>query len=187
MEWAGLLPSTVAVQVDGCSARHIPAQQPADESLRSLHDELATALLRNKLEVHYQPVVDLETLRPVGAEALIRWPRTDVGWVPPTLLIEIAEYGGIIHDVGQWGLRRACADAAQWVDLVPHGCNLAVNLSGCQLAAPTLVSLVRTALRRTGLAPERLMLEITETAYPKDIPAAAAALHALHDEGVGLA
>jgi EAL domain-containing protein (putative c-di-GMP-specific phosphodiesterase class I) len=137
--------------------------------------------------VHYQPILDLETLGPVGAEALIRWPRRDAGWVPPTLIIDIAEHGGIIHDLGPWVLRRACADASEWVDLLPGGCPVSVNLSGCQLADPTLVSLVRTALNRAGLAPELLMLEVTETAYPDDLAVAAAALNELHSFGVGVA
>jgi diguanylate cyclase (GGDEF)-like protein len=128
-----------------------------------LAEDLAGALERSELHVLYQPLVDLAGGHPVGVEALVRWQHPTLGLVSPTEFIPVAERTGLITEIGLFVLETACRQVAQWADLYAS-----VNLSPRQLQEPTLVRDVLDVLARTGLAPHRLVLEITESALVDD-------------------
>ncbi|MCW2566419.1 MAG: hypothetical protein JWN54_516 [Mycobacterium sp.] len=147
-------------------------------------NELRGAVERDELVAYYQPIVELETARPVGVEALVRWAHPARGLVPPGEFIGLAEETGLIVDIGDWVLRRAATDVAAWGsgDL---GCS--VNLSPRQLATPDVVARVTRALERSGLEPHRLTVEITETAVLEDIDEAVRVLDRLKRLGLQVA
>ncbi|HLN39214.1 MAG TPA: EAL domain-containing protein [Xanthobacteraceae bacterium] len=126
---------------------------------RELEDDMRKALSRHEFELHYQTIVNLESRQCCGAEALLRWRHPERGVVLPDQFIPIAEDSGLIVPLGEWILRQACADAGKW----PSHFKVAVNLSPAQFKHGDLLSVLKSALDDTGLAPERLELEITET------------------------
>ncbi|MFA9440400.1 EAL domain-containing protein [Uliginosibacterium sp. sgz301328] len=128
-----------------------------------LESQLRQALERGELLLNYQPQVDLGTGAILGAEALIRWQSEALGFVPPGRFIPIAEESGLIVPIGRWVLRQACLHARTWQDagLAPVG--VAVNISALQFARDDIVTAVSEVLAETGLAPERLELELTES------------------------
>jgi diguanylate cyclase (GGDEF)-like protein/PAS domain S-box-containing protein len=140
--------------------RFFDAQMTADAmALHQLEHDLREAMRRNELEVYYQPVVDGKTRQPVGAEALVRWRHPKKGFIPPDKFIPLAEETGLIVQLGEWVLQTACAEAAKW----PAPLKVAVNLSAVQFNKGNLVDVVMCVLVETGLPPERLELEITES------------------------
>ena len=147
---------------------------------------LRRALERDELVLHYQPVVDLQTGRVVGAEALVRWQHPQDGLIKPDHFIPVAEASRIIVPLGRWVLEQACRDAAAWTGSLA-GLDVAVNLSARQLTRPDVLDHIRQALDVTQLDPKRLLLEVTESAVMEDIDAAGVALHALADLGVRIA
>ena len=150
---------------------------------RELEADLRGALAERQLEVHYQPLVDISGRRVTGFEALLRWRHPTRGMIAPNDFIPIAEANGLIVPIGEWVLRTACADAANWPDEIA----VAVNLSAIQFRAANLTQTVISALAQSGLAPQRLELEITESALLADTAATAATLHALRRFGVRIA
>ena len=128
------------------------------EIRRALELDLRKAVANNDLQLYYQPVVDLDARKVTGVEALMRWNHSTRGFVPPVEFIPLAEETGLIVEMGEWALRRACADAARW----PNDIRVAVNLSPVQFRNKRLVADVANALNASGLAPDRLELEITE-------------------------
>jgi diguanylate cyclase (GGDEF)-like protein/PAS domain S-box-containing protein len=124
-----------------------------------LEMDLRAALHAKALQVHYQPIVDLNSGGVNGFEALIRWPHPERGMIPPTEFIPVAEEMGLIAQIGAFVLHRACTDAAGWPDHI----KIAINLSALQFRHGDLLSVVMGALRNSGLPPRRLELEITET------------------------
>jgi Amt family ammonium transporter len=148
--------------------------------------ELRAALSRSELVLHYQPVIDLGTGQPVGVEALARWQHPQRGLIPPGQFIPVAESSGLIVPLGRWAVDRACRDAAAFAGAA-EGLDVAVNLSVRQLTQPDVVEHVRDALQRSGLDPERLMLEVTESVFMHDADAAAVALNGLAALGVRIA
>lgn len=129
----------------------------------SIENALRTALKKNEFLLHYQPVVDLQSGTVVGVEALIRWQHPERGLVPPFQFIPIAEESSLIVDLGAWVLEEACRQVAQgWRD-VPATMNVAVNVSTKQFLHGDFYATVSDVLGRTGLAPGRLTLEITES------------------------
>jgi diguanylate cyclase (GGDEF)-like protein len=133
---------------------------------RKLEDQLRIAISRGEFELHYQPVIDVKTRRQAGFEALVRWRDPARGLVMPDQFIPLAEDTGLIVPLGVWILQQACADAAKW----PSHIKVAVNLSPVQLAQHDLLEVVLCALVESSLPPERLELEITETAlFRKDV------------------
>jgi diguanylate cyclase (GGDEF)-like protein/PAS domain S-box-containing protein len=122
-------------------------------------NELRRALERGELRVHYQPIVDLETGRMRGVEALARWQHPDRGMIPPSEFIPLAEETGLVVPLGRWVLEQACL---QMRDL-PAPITLSVNLSGRQLLQPELIDQVKRALEQSQLDPRRLRLELTES------------------------
>jgi diguanylate cyclase (GGDEF)-like protein/PAS domain S-box-containing protein len=134
-----------------------------------LKRELVTAIERGEFELRYQPVVDLATHRFVSLEALIRWNHPVRGFISPDEFIPIAEASGAIVPLGRWALRAACEQALRlhW-RVGPSAPSISVNLSTRQLQEPNLVAETINVLRETGLPPEKLVLEITETAMISD-------------------
>jgi diguanylate cyclase (GGDEF)-like protein len=151
-----------------------------------LEQRLHEAIAAERLSLVYQPVVDLESGAVVSAEALVRWREDGETVMEPTDLVALAEAAGRISDVGGWVLKHAVQRAAAW-SAAGYPVRVAVNLSVQQLADPDLVSVVDQALRRCGLPPDRLTLEITETVLLEQAGVAISTLERLCGLGVRLA
>lgn len=128
------------------------------QARRMMELALRMAIARNELEVHYQPLVDSKTSQIMGAEALLRWNMAGQGYISPSEFVPLAEDSGLISEIGRWVLAKACAEAVRW----DKDIRIAVNLSPAQLRNPDFIDFVRETLERTGLAPRRLELEVTE-------------------------
>jgi len=133
-------------------------QAAADKHI--LEKDLRRALAQNELEVHFQPIVDTQTLKMCSAETLVRWRHPEKGLIPPSQFIPLAEESGMILQLGEWILQAACQEAVKW----PSSVKVAVNLSALQLRSPSLLDYVMCVLVESGLPPERLEFEVTETA-----------------------
>lgn len=149
---------------------------------RALEVDLRHALARGEFELHYQPVIDVVTGRADGAEALVRWQHPLRGLIPPDKFIPLAEETGLIAELGEWILKRACTDAARWPDSI----RLAVNLSPVQFRDAHIATVVREALAASGLPARRLELEITESVLLQDSATTLDILHELKALGVGI-
>jgi diguanylate cyclase (GGDEF)-like protein len=150
---------------------------------RELEMDLRRALASEQFELHYQPLVTLETNDVNGFEALLRWHHPTRGLVSPAEFIPIAEETGLIVPLGEWVLKAACNEAVDW----PEHIKVAVNLSPAQLNCRNLVTMVKTALEETGMPPQRLQLEITETVLLQNTFTTLATLHELRKMGVQIA
>jgi len=160
--------------------------------LLGLEHELRLGLERGEFQVHYQPAVDLGSNAIVGVEALLRWTSPTRGSVPPAQFIPVAETTGVIKPLGEFVLREAFGQAAQWLrdGVLPDPFVMWVNLSGKQLTAGGVAPLVLRTLAATGLPPSMVGLEVTETAIVEDGPSGARAraeLEELHEHGVRIA
>ncbi len=145
--------------------------------------ELRDALLRDQLQVLYQPQVDIESWTIVGAEALVRWQHPQLGSVSPVEFIGVAEETGLIHNIGAWVIDRACHDAQH----VLKDLRIAVNVSPSQVKRAGLVGELRAQLQRHRLSPERLEIEITESLLMENVDGALENLHAIKQLGVRIA
>ena len=150
------------------------------QARRSLEIDLRKALALKEFELAYQPQVRSEDGAVSGFEALLRWRHPERGAVSPADFIPLAEEIGLITPIGEWVLRTACAEAATWPDSV----SLAVNVSPVQFRGAKLVDTVTSALARSGLAPSRLELEITEGALLDNTDTVLKVLNSLRDLGV---
>jgi diguanylate cyclase (GGDEF)-like protein len=148
-----------------------------------LEYQLRLAIARDEFELHYQALVDVNTGRRDGFEALVRWNRPGSGRVAPDKFIPLAEETGLIVPLGEWILRRACADAVHW----PAHIKVAVNLSPVQLAHPGLFESIQRALAETSLPAGRLELEITETALFKNNADCETVIRKLKELGISIA
>jgi diguanylate cyclase (GGDEF)-like protein len=137
----------------------------ADERL-DLESALHTAIDEGKLELHYQPKVELESGRVVGVEALVRWKR-DGQYLPPEMFIPLAEESGLVAPLGRWVLETACMQGKAWAEL-GFPITVAVNLSARQFQLQDIDDVVAAALRRSGLDPKQLELELTESLALQD-------------------
>ena len=144
--------------------------------------ELRQALRTGALEIVYQPVFEAATWRVVAAEALLRWPRDGQEEVPPSIFIPVAEETGLIDELGAWTLRQACRDACVW-----PGIRIAVNVSPAQFRNPNFEILVSSVLAETGLPPDRLELEVTETYLIANPIQARRSINAIRHLGVAVA
>jgi len=149
----------------------------------SLERELFRAQERGEFVLYYQPIAEVATQRIVSAEALIRWQHPVRGLVPPDEFIPVAEETGLILQIGSWVLESACRQGAEWGRICP-GFRVSVNVSARQLREPSFVALVRDALWNSGIAPDALELEVTETAAMASPERIAQALGALRSMGV---
>jgi diguanylate cyclase (GGDEF)-like protein len=149
----------------------------------AIEQALRGALARCEMHLHWQPRVDIERWEVVGAEVLLRWQHPELGRVAPDEFIRIAEDAGLIADIGLWVLGRACAHAAQ----MKHPIVVSVNVSPAQLLREDFAQQALRVIQRSGLAPERLEIEVTESLFMDNSPQALANLHALRDVGVRIA
>jgi diguanylate cyclase (GGDEF)-like protein len=155
----------------------------AMQARRVLELDLRHALQAGEFELFFQPQIDLPTRRIAGFEALLRWRHPTKGLVPPDRFIPLAEETGMIVPIGEWVLRQACSAATAW----PDDLRVAVNLSAVQFKSRNLVSTVVGSLSDSGLQPNRLELEITETVMLQDTDITLATLHQLRAKGVQIA
>ena len=150
---------------------------------RQLEIDLRKAIADQALEVYYQPCLSLLSDRITGCEALLRWRHPERGMISPAEFIPIAEETGLINELGEWVLAKACIEATTW----PEGINLAVNVSPVQFKSGTLALKIVSALAASGLPAHRLELEITEAVLIRDDEAALDILHQLREIGVQIA
>jgi diguanylate cyclase (GGDEF)-like protein len=170
----------------GVALRYDPAQFAVAEQRRREESDLRRALAQNEFEVYYQPIVDLAGEHTVGVEALVRWRHPERGVLPPAAFLDLAESIGLLPQLGGWVLEEACRQAAVWQTRSP-GFELNVNLSASQLGNPSLTDDVRDILARTGLRPELLVLELTESVALTDLVESARVLGSLKTLGVRIA
>jgi EAL domain-containing protein (putative c-di-GMP-specific phosphodiesterase class I) len=149
-----------------------------------LEHGLRGALPHGELAVHYQPIFDFRSGRITGAEALLRWNHPQMGAIPPSTFIPLAEASGAMIPIGAWALREACLRARDWRSAGHPALTLAVNLSVTQLQHPELVEQVRTVLRETGMPGRLLELEITESSAMQNPEASIRTLYELKRLGV---
>ncbi|WP_374529641.1 putative bifunctional diguanylate cyclase/phosphodiesterase [Novosphingobium sp.] len=160
-----------------------PALHAHAEERRKLEFSLRRALENNELLLNYQPVVDSKSEQIVSFEALLRWHSEEHGFVSPAKFIPLAEDTRLIVPIGEWVLREACREAANW----PSHVKVAVNVSGEQLLDPGFISSVVTALSNSGLPAQRLEIEVTESIFVRDATTARAALEQIMSLGCGIA
>jgi diguanylate cyclase (GGDEF)-like protein len=153
------------------------------EARNTLEGDLRDAIARCLFEIHYQPYFDVETGHRRGAEALIRWRHPVRGLIPPDQFIPLAEETGLIVPLGEWIIRQACDDATLW----PADTMVSINLSPVQFKQAELFDVVETALRNSGLSPERLEIEITESVLLERACENLVFMERLSDLGVSLA
>jgi diguanylate cyclase (GGDEF)-like protein/PAS domain S-box-containing protein len=150
---------------------------------RLIEHDLRYAISRRELSVVYQPQARTGDQEIIGFEALLRWSNPARGMIPPNVFVPIAEECGLILQIGEWVLREACREAARWANPL----TVAVNVSAIQLHNANFAQLVHEVLFQTGLAPNRLELEITETALIRDLNRALSTLRQLKGLGVRIA
>jgi diguanylate cyclase (GGDEF)-like protein len=166
----------------GTFRRFDPMLDARLQARRSLEADLRRAIVVQEFELHYQPLVDARSGRITAAEALVRWRHPERGLVPPADFIPLAEETGLIGPLGQWVLRTACTQAARW----PSHIRVAVNLSPAQFRDLRLAETVKAALTASGLAANRLELEITEGVLLADEERTLATLTRLRAAGVSI-
>lgn len=181
---AGLVLALLAVAVLGLALRTLGSD--GRSMIAGLHEgwveaELRRALRRDALDLVFQPLVEIASGRPLGAEALLRWTHPVRGAIPPAVFVPVAERAGLMPQLGRVALRRAVLEAARW-----DGLKVAVNVSPLQLCEPGFVALVRETLEASGLPPRCLELEITEGVLVADPSGAAAVLRQLRRLGVAI-
>ncbi len=167
----------------GTSRFFEPEMNALMQSRRSMERDLRKGLAEGEFELYYQPIADLRQNSISCCEALVRWQHPEKGLISPAAFVSVAEEMGLIVPLGEWVLRQACATAAAW----PEPVKVAVNLSPVQFRRPGLVQVVMNALAASGLAANRLELEITETVLLDDSAATLAMLHQLRAFGVRIA
>ena len=145
--------------------------------------DLRNALRDGGFELNFQPLYSLAEVKMTGFEALIRWNHPERGKVSPAEFIPLAEETGLILPIGDWVIREACRRAAQW----PEEISVAVNISPKQFTSPGLASTILQALSSSGLEPNRLELEITESIFISDVERTLSTLHSLRNLGVRIA
>lgn len=170
---------------DNCQFYSASLTQRAQQRL-NLESNLRQALERSEFSLLYQPQFDLASGSIHSVEALIRWNHPTEGIISPMDFIPLAEENGLIVPIGEWVLRTACTDAARW-KRDGHGLTVAVNLSPMQFRDPDLLKTVLDILAQTGLPPDLLELEVTESAVMEDSGATLATLEAIHASGVQIA
>lgn len=170
----------------GVARRFDPARFAEAEQRRHDEDDLRRALAEQQFEVFYQPIVDLAGEHTVGVEALVRWRHPERGLLPPAAFLDLAEELGMMPELGIWVLRQACEQAVDWQRDNP-AFELNVNLSASQLASPRLTEEVGEVIEATGIRPDLLVLELTESVALTDLAESARVLGSLKTLGVRIA
>ncbi|RXF75178.1 putative bifunctional diguanylate cyclase/phosphodiesterase [Hansschlegelia zhihuaiae] len=160
-----------------------PAMDDSAQARMALERDLREALATDAFELHYQPLIELDGDEVKGFEALVRWRHPQRGLISPATFIPLAEETGIIIQLGEWILNQACREAAGW----PSDVSIAVNVSAIQLRHRGFAQTVLLALAGSGLKPERLELEITESVLLDDTEANLQTLHLLRSMGIRIA
>jgi diguanylate cyclase (GGDEF)-like protein len=164
--------------------RHFESALDAKVKARNLLEaEVREAIVNNDFELYYQPIISMETMAPIGAEALLRWHHPRLGLASPADFIPIAEEIGMIADLGAKVLRQACLEATSW----PEDTRVAVNVSAIELESVNFVDTVKSALAESGLPSHRLTIEVTESMIMKDLHLARDVLNQICDLGVEIA
>lgn len=153
------------------------------DTQRTAEYELRSAIEQEQFELYYQPVVDVKTRTLCGVEALVRWRHPARGMISPDKFVPLAETTGLIGPLGEWILRRACSDAASW----PEHIKVAVNISAIQFQKGNLFEVILRTLLETGIAPERLELEITETSLLENQEAHLTTIRQVKNLGISVA
>jgi diguanylate cyclase (GGDEF)-like protein/PAS domain S-box-containing protein len=155
----------------------------------ALVQELRQAILLGQLDMHYQPIIDLTTAEVVGFEALMRWQHAERGWVPPDVFIPLAEQSDLILELGAFAMHEAVAAASSWEPQGPRAISpyVTVNLSAHQFHDPNLVAMIESEITQAGLAPDRLILEVTESVALHDIAETMVVMDQLNRLGIGVA
>ena len=151
-----------------------------------LEMDLRDAIANDEFFLAYHPTIDLRDMTPTGVEALIRWNHPERGVIQPDDFIPLLEESGLIIEVGRWVLEQACAQGAAWRDR-GYLINMAVNVSARQLDSDEITGDIEDALAASGLAPEALTIEVTETALMRDAEETATRLVAIKELGVQIA
>lgn len=146
----------------------------------TVQQKLARALQANELDVHYQPVVDMDSRKILGVEALVRWPESDVGSVSPSEFVPIAEESGLIGELTEYVLARCLRD----LPTLPEHMYIAMNMSGYSLPRPETADWLIGQMRQAGVSSDRLSIEVTETAVMRHPAAAAQTLSVLRNFGI---
>jgi diguanylate cyclase (GGDEF)-like protein/PAS domain S-box-containing protein len=152
-----------------------------------LENYLRKAAAGDEFKLYYQPQIELATGRVSSVEALIRWSDSTMGWILPGEFIHIAEETGLINSIGEWVLRTACKQLYKWHQDGNSELKMSVNLSARQFQERNLVELIRKVVNKTGIKPEWLELEITESIAMKDLDYTIAVLKELREMGIGIA
>jgi predicted signal transduction protein with EAL and GGDEF domain len=150
---------------------------------QQLEADMHLALVRGEFEMHYQPIVDAQTLNLVAMEALTRWRHPLHGLIPASRFIELAEDTGLINPLGEWALRQACQDAMSW----PEQIAVSVNVSAVQFRRSDVLEIALLALVESGLPPERLEIEVSETVLMEKDRNCIAVLNQFRNVGVSIA
>ncbi len=177
-------------KAEGSAAHHVfePSMSAATTERLDLENDLRRAVEREELRLHYQPLVDLATDTIVGVEALLRWQHPTRGLIPPLAFVPLAEATGLIGSIGRWVLETACRQARAWQLELPDRppVRMSVNLSAREFTQADMVAQVSGILAATGLDPDGLELEITETVLMDESEAGIESLRALRALGVRL-
>ena len=152
----------------------------------SMETGLRTALEMNHFELHYQPLLDMQNQRIIGAEALLRWNHPKKGLIPPDKFIPVAEESGLIIPIGEWVVNEACRQCNEWHEQQLTDLKINVNLSARQFRDNNLVSMINDALHHSGLDPAYLTLEITESSAMENARETIAGLQTLKSVGIHL-
>jgi diguanylate cyclase (GGDEF)-like protein len=147
---------------------------------------LRNALNNQEFSLHYQPQVCLKKNEIVSVEALLRWNSPELGCVTPGDFIPVAEDSGIINELGEWVMRKACVQAKEWLDLGMQNFRVSVNLSSIQFKRASLLKMIKSALDDSGLPPSLLEIELTESAIMNDVDQNIIRLNQIRDMGVAI-
>lgn len=150
----------------------------------SIENYLRKALENDEFSLHFQPQLDIKSEKIIGFEALLRWYHPDLGNIPPSDFIPIAEDTGLILPIGDWVLRQACLQVKEWEKVGFHSLRVAVNLSAQQFLQRNMVEKIKEVIKETSIRPQNLELEITERVVIHDIDSALSVLKQLKDIGV---
>ena len=181
------LAANEAVAGGGAIRFYGQSTQRVTERSRAITRLLPGALARGDFQLHYQALVEGSSSRVRAAEALLRWDSPELGSVPPSEFVPLAEEAGLMVTIGSWVLRTACRQVRAWLDAGLPASRIAVNVSLCQLVRGDLAQVVRESLEETGIEPSLLELELSERGVLRNDPDILRQLHAIREQGVGLA